>query len=93
MGGAGAEGGMEGRGWKNGHSSIAWGKIVVSICPGGWGPGWGAERPGRGGGLGGGAAAVLHPGVFEWLRQLGVDEVQLVTMRWAKLVAPDKERA
>jgi hypothetical protein len=39
----------------------------------------------------GGAAAVLQPGVLKWLRQLGVDEVQLVNLSWAKLIAPNKK--
>ena len=50
-----------------------------------------AAAGGGGGGRKGGAAAVLQPGVLKWLRGLGVDEVQLVNLSWAKLVAPEKK--
>ncbi|KIY94918.1 putative Nucleolar MIF4G domain-containing protein 1 [Monoraphidium neglectum] len=44
-----------------------------------------------GGGRKGGAAAVLAPGQIKWLKGSGVDDVKLVNLSWAKLVAPDKK--
>jgi nucleolar MIF4G domain-containing protein 1 len=39
----------------------------------------------------GGAAAVLQPGLLRWLKQLGVDDVTLSNISWAKLVQPNKK--
>jgi nucleolar MIF4G domain-containing protein 1 len=39
----------------------------------------------------GGAAAVLQPGLLRWLKQLGVDDVTLSNIGWAKLVQPNKK--
>jgi nucleolar MIF4G domain-containing protein 1 len=39
----------------------------------------------------GGAAAVLQPGLLKWIKQLGVDDVTLSNISWAKLVQPDKK--
>lgn len=39
----------------------------------------------------GGAAAVLQPGLLKWLKQLGVDDVTLNNISWAKLVQPNKK--
>lgn len=39
----------------------------------------------------GGAAAVLQPGLLKWLKQLGVDDVTLANISWAKLVQPSKK--
>ena len=44
-----------------------------------------------GGGRKGGAAAVLAAGQLKWLKGSGVDDVKLVNLSWAKLVAPDKK--
>jgi hypothetical protein len=48
----------------------------------------GAESVGSHGGRR--AASVLSPGVLKWLRQSGVEEVQLRNLSWEKLV--DKSR-
>jgi hypothetical protein len=39
----------------------------------------------------GGAAAVLQPGLLKWVKQLGVDDVTLANISWAKLVQPNKK--